>query len=66
MSESFCSAVKRELTHWDPRTFSTVGAAVASLDGILEKIIVKYVKKTMPQTTSVAEAHHEDVGDTDV
>jgi hypothetical protein len=44
-------AVKRELTHWDPRTFSTVDAAVASLDGILEEIIVKYVKKTIPRST---------------
>ena len=44
-------AIKRELTHWDPRTFSSVDAAEANVDGILEKIIVKYVKKTIPRST---------------
>ena len=42
--------VKRETDQWDPREFSTVDAAVTSLDSILEKIIVKHVQKTMPRS----------------
>ena len=43
--------VKRETAQWDPRNHSTVDAAVTSLDGILEKIIVRHVVKTMPRST---------------
>ena len=51
--ESYEGCIQKRNNRLGPSylSFSSVDAAVASLDGILEKIIVKYVKKTIPRST---------------